>query len=520
MPRHVSSSSSTTTICHHKALTFDPSPHAAEVGYKFRTLQSRIKASTLPSTTIAKTKKKSPHIRQDPRPSSFLAPLVLPGDELAYDPKCPGQSVASWMKLDSRNPTTKDKGVIYVAAPPNVDDEVAFIEGWMHPTLTARGKRSSGKIPRSKTAKKNSIIDNANDDDSTRNLALNDAESPIQRPAMSDILDYLAAFYHGIPVKPLPTTLRFTSWEDSAPEYSPKKDKRSRNKTTGDTQKQYIALTTDTESVRISCRGCPDKTFPGQINLNDLLDAAESMLPSDAYALLLVVDQDLFEDDDDDFACGRAYGGSRISVVSTARYNPTLDGKLAMDRSHSWPASHCEEYVTDLCDSTEEDITPMTKRRRKDGGQIEASISVAVGSPMHLAIATHASLPPLPAVGDTSKYPSSACTALSELWLGRVCRTASHELGHCFGLEHCVYYACVMQGTASMLEDERQPLYLCPVDLRKILYVTGKDILEYYETLLKFCTKHPKAQIFASYGEWINGRIRELSGDSGNKISL
>jgi archaemetzincin len=33
-------------------------------------------------------------------------------------------------------------------------------------------------------------------------------------------------------------------------------------------------------------------------------------------------------------------------------------------------------------------------------------------------------------------------------------------LGHCFGIAHCVYYACSMQGTASIIENSKQPLYL------------------------------------------------------------
>src|SRR6202035_5293660 len=45
---------------------------------------------------------------------------------------------------------------------------------------------------------------------------------------------------------------------------------------------------------------------------------------------------------------GRAYGGSRVAVVSTSRYNPVLDCVQDIDRQHSWPASHCESYIKDL----------------------------------------------------------------------------------------------------------------------------------------------------------------------------
>jgi archaemetzincin len=61
------------------------------------------------------------------------------------------------------------------------------------------------------------------------------------------------------------------------------------------------------------------------MNPGDLLDAAISILPDGAYAHLFLVHQDLFESPEDKFVCGRAYGASRVAVVSIARYNPSLD---------------------------------------------------------------------------------------------------------------------------------------------------------------------------------------------------
>src|ERR1700761_7578790 len=99
------------------------------------------------------------------------------------------------------------------------------------------------------------------------------------------------------------------------------------------------------EVVRIRTRPCPDQAFQRQLNLNDPLDACISALPGDAFSLLLLLtDQDLYEDEEDDFCCGRAYGGSRIAVVSSARYHPILDGTQNVERKHAWPASHCAAY--------------------------------------------------------------------------------------------------------------------------------------------------------------------------------
>jgi archaemetzincin len=122
--------------------------------------------------------------------------------------------------------------------------------------------------------------------------------------------------------------------------------------------------------------------------------------------------------------------------------------------------------------------------------------------PLKAAVLAHNILPSL----NSSPSP----TVLSGLWLGRVCRTASHELGHCFGIAHCVYYACSMQGSASIIEDARQPPYLCPVDLAKVLKATGADVKERYEALVSFCDQHKDAHLFAGYGAWIRGRLEQI----------
>lgn len=69
-----------------------------------------------------------------------------------------------------------------------------------------------------------------------------------------------------------------------------------------------------------------------------------------------------------------------------------------------------------------------------------------------------------------------------------------------------------MQATASLAEDVRQPPYLCPVDLAKLLRATGADERERYKALLTFCGGHGNqgAGWFKAYEAWIAGRVREL----------
>jgi len=43
-----------------------------------------------------------------------------------------------------------------------------------------------------------------------------------------------------------------------------------------------------------------------------------------------------------------------------------------------------------------------------------------------------------------------------------------HEATHCFGVRHCVYASCIMNGSNHLDESESRPFAACPVDLRKI----------------------------------------------------
>ncbi|MEM9453885.1 MAG: archaemetzincin [Myxococcota bacterium] len=59
----------------------------------------------------------------------------------------------------------------------------------------------------------------------------------------------------------------------------------------------------------------------------------------------------------------------------------------------------------------------------------------------------------------------------------------SHEMGHMFGLGHCVFLGCTMNGSNSLEESDRQPMHLCPVCLRKLHLALGFDPEQRYEAL-------------------------------------
>ncbi|KAK0912814.1 hypothetical protein LTR02_002665 [Friedmanniomyces endolithicus] len=446
--------------CKHHPLHLDVSPCAGEFGYERPTAQ-RLLAATRPSgrlPSVAKIKVAESVNVDVPPNSTFPAPLVLPGDELAFDHGYPPQTLRSWKQLKQRNVVTNRRRTIYVLPPPKADASRAHVEQWATRQGVAR---------------------------------------PIEAPAVEDIVDYLQAFYHGLPVKVLHNPkLHFADWNDGA-------RKTVTQKPDGAGQCHDLALQTGSEAIRIRVRKYD--TFPAQLNLNDLLDAAISILPDDAYALLMIVNHDLFEDEEDDFCCGRAYGGSRVAVVSTARYNPGLDEVIGLDRSHAWPASHCKQYIQRCCDQPSK-AGPKAKKQKANTGQLKAT--QADDTAMSSAVAAHMAHPI--STVDTSHSRDQ----LRVLWLGRVCKTAMHELGHCFGIDHCTYYACIMQGTAGLSEDARQPPYVCPVDTAKLLTATGANEVEWLRALLEFCDRFGEDALFSSFAAWLRVRTAEVEVES------
>ncbi|KAK2143447.1 hypothetical protein LSH36_839g02006 [Paralvinella palmiformis] len=78
----------------------------------------------------------------------------------------------------------------------------------------------------------------------------------------------------------------------------------------------------------------------------------------------------------------------------------------------------------------------------------------------------------------------------NELMLQRGCKLVVHEICHLLGIDHCIFYLCCMNGSGHLEEDFRQPMFLCPIDLRKLHQLCGFDIIQRYEQLRGFFGKH------------------------------
>ncbi len=93
-----------------------------------------------------------------------------------------------------------------------------------------------------------------------------------------------------------------------------------------------------------------------------------------------------------------------------------------------------------------------------------------------------------------------------EIVLRRTVNVMAHEIGHMFGLEHCVYYKCAMNGSNSLAETDSSPLHLCPVCLRKLQHGAGFDIQKRYQGLERIYRKSGLAE----EADWAKRRTERL----------
>ncbi len=90
-----------------------------------------------------------------------------------------------------------------------------------------------------------------------------------------------------------------------------------------------------------------------------------------------------------------------------------------------------------------------------------------------------------------------------ELMLLRSCKVLVHEACHMFGMEHCIYYDCVVNGSNHLEEADRRTVRLCPVCLRKLQHSTGFDARKRYRELAKFY----RQQKWTAEAEWCDEQV-------------
>lgn len=100
-----------------------------------------------------------------------------------------------------------------------------------------------------------------------------------------------------------------------------------------------------------------------------------------------------------------------------------------------------------------------------------------------------------------------------KILLKRSCKVLVHEMAHMFGLQHCIFFKCVLNGSNHLEESDARPLHLCLVCLRKLHFSIGFDVVERYRKLLNFY----QVAGFDTEASWLSNRLKEIIG---NKAGL
>ncbi len=94
------------------------------------------------------------------------------------------------------------------------------------------------------------------------------------------------------------------------------------------------------------------------------------------------------------------------------------------------------------------------------------------------------------------------------VFLNRSVKVLAHEAFHMFGVYHCVHYKCLMNGCNTMDESDSAPMFLCPVCLRKLYYISKFDPCERYRKLADFYNENSMSLEVL----WIKKRLEFIDG--------
>jgi predicted Zn-dependent protease len=78
-----------------------------------------------------------------------------------------------------------------------------------------------------------------------------------------------------------------------------------------------------------------------------------------------------------------------------------------------------------------------------------------------------------PSLERTSLHSKPPAHEDTQVVIRRACKMVVHAVCEMFGMQHCVYFHCRMNGSATMEQQDLSPMHLCPVCLRKLLHAIG-----------------------------------------------
>lgn len=186
-------------------------------------------------------------------------------------------------------------------------------------------------------------------------------------------------------------------------------------------------------AVTVSETGCAFRINSNSHNLQiltgDLLQFLGNRKPEDAFCIIGITMIDLYPKDSWNFVFGQASLNMGMGVFSFARYDDNF-------------------YTSSYAGRLKKQLKPRQ--------------------------------------GDYSVFDGYYTPPITSALLLRSCKTMTHEIGHMFGIKHCQWLNCVMQGSNHLEESDRRPLDFCPICLHKLHVSVGFKIADRYKALLQW----------------------------------
>ena len=97
----------------------------------------------------------------------------------------------------------------------------------------------------------------------------------------------------------------------------------------------------------------------------------------------------------------------------------------------------------------------------------------------------------------------------------RGCKMMVHHLCEMFGMAHCIYFHCRMNGCATNEQQDLSPMHLCPVCLRKLFACTGifttPKVIERYFRMQQFTGGLLKSCFGEEVSRWFKQRAGTIT---------
>ncbi|CZR37343.1 uncharacterized protein FPRO_02397 [Fusarium proliferatum ET1] len=459
--------------CHHQAIYMNCSPAAANAGFVRPSPEQR----TLAMSKIGRLARGAYLAKEDAvnDEQTFPGPLVLPGDHLAEHPREQGQACKDWLASEATQKRFQEisaRKKMYVFGPPSVKRLPEEMRSWSIPVLPPGFPPCPDRWTWTLKQYKQLIV-------------------------------YLRAFYPTMPISQVAHTAYLELIQGR---------RRVHFEDTPQTSVIGFRGKDGRDTFEVRHRPSPDGLSKMQLNVSDLRTALAEIKAEPAHSVVMVLNHDLYEDEEGSYITERVWVEDGVAIVSTFRRNPCFDRMAGVNRLHRWPASHCQAYVDESLQVLNDTKDSTTRNHLS----FEAFGKTPSDSALGLAIKA----------ANQAGQPSSM-EDLSYLWFARVLVAVSREAARCFGLQNCTYYACLMQGVSGMRQAGEIPPYLCPVCYSKLgselvllkpVYRRGIEredawLGEHYAELKAFCSKWNKIPHFAAFEAWPGKRLEDRKGD-------